>query len=65
MNIIEVTGLEQIFLGLYLVAHGGIHLIFLIYSLDDKTGVYTGWSGRSWLLDKVIDQNNNNNSNKI
>ena len=56
MNIIEVTGLEQIFLGLYLIAHGGIHLIFLIYSLDEKTGVYTGWSGHSWLLDKVIDK---------
>jgi hypothetical protein len=65
MNIVEVTGLEQIFLGLYLMAHGGIHLIFLIYNLDDKTGVYTGWSGRSWLLDKALNEKITNYIGKI
>ncbi len=54
MNILEITGLEQIFLGLFLIAHGLIHLIFLIYSYDKNSNVYTGWSGRSWLLDKLI-----------
>ena len=54
MNILEITGIEQLFLGLFLIAHGLIHLVFLIYSYDEKSNVYTGWSGRSWLLDKVI-----------
>jgi hypothetical protein len=54
MNITEITGIEQLFLGLFLIAHGLIHLIFLIYNYDEKENVYTGWSGRSWLLDKVI-----------
>lgn len=54
MNILEITGIEQLFLGLFLIAHGLIHLIFLIYKYDEKSNVYTGWSGRSWLLDKVI-----------
>lgn len=54
MNILEITGIEQLFLGLFLIAHGFIHLIFLIYSYDEKSNVYTGWSGRSWLLDKII-----------
>ncbi|MFX0051861.1 MAG: hypothetical protein ACFFAJ_08665 [Candidatus Hodarchaeota archaeon] len=54
MNILEITGLEQLFLGLFLAAHGLIHLVFLIYSYDEKSNVYTGWSGRSWLLDKVV-----------
>ncbi|MFX0086533.1 MAG: hypothetical protein ACFFAU_12755 [Candidatus Hodarchaeota archaeon] len=54
MNILEITGLEQLFLGLFLIAHGLIHLIFLIYSYDKNSNVYTGWSGRSWLLDKFI-----------
>ncbi len=54
MNILEITGLEQIFLGWFLIFHGLIHLIFLIYNYDEKTKVYTGWARRSWLLDKVI-----------
>ena len=45
MDILEITGLEQIFLGLFLIAHGLIHLVFLIYS---------GWLGRSLFIDKVI-----------
>lgn len=56
MNAIEITGLEQLFLGLYLIAHGSIHVIFLFYHYDEKDNVYLGWSGRSWLLDKVISQ---------
>jgi hypothetical protein len=56
MNALEITGLEQLFLGLYLMAHGSIHIIFLFYHYDEKDNVYLGWSGRSWLLDKVIPQ---------
>lgn len=54
MNIGDIKGLEQLFLGMFLIAHGLIHLIFLIYKYDEESKVYTGWSGRSWLLDKVI-----------
>ncbi|MHA2176496.1 MAG: hypothetical protein ACXABI_16855 [Candidatus Hodarchaeales archaeon] len=56
MNILEVTGLEETFLGLFLIAHGLIHLIFLFYFHDEETNGYTGWSGQSWLLDKAIDR---------
>ena len=54
MNIIELTGLEETFLGLYLIAHGGIHLLFLFNFYDEKSKKYTGWSGKSWLLEKVL-----------
>ncbi len=54
MNLIELAGLEEIFLGLYLIAHGGIHLIFIFNFYDEEKKVYTGWSGRSWLLEKVL-----------
>ena len=56
MTVLELTGLEQLFLGLYLIAHGSIHVIFLFYHYDEKDNVYLGWSRRSWLLDKVIPQ---------
>jgi hypothetical protein len=56
LNILEITGIEELFLGLFLIAHGLIHLVFLIYSFDEKSNVYTGWSGRSWLLDQVLPQ---------
>jgi hypothetical protein len=56
MNTLEITGLEQLLLGLYLVAHGSIYIIFLFYHYDDKDNVYLGWSRKSWLLDKVIPQ---------
>jgi hypothetical protein len=39
------------------MAHGGIHLIFLFNFYDEKTKEYTGWSGQSWLLEKLIPQN--------
>ncbi len=54
MNLLELAGLEEIFLGLYLMAHGGIHLIFIFNFFDEEKNVYTGWSGRSWLLEKVL-----------
>ncbi len=54
MNLLELTGLEEILLGLYLMAHGGIHLIFLFNFYDEEKNVYTGWSGRSWLLEKGL-----------
>jgi len=57
MNASEIKGLEQLFFGLFLIIHGLIHLIFLIYSHDKKSNEYVGWSGRSWLLDKVIPPN--------
>ncbi len=56
MSLSDVTGLEQLFLSGYVIAHGLIHLIFLFNFHDEEKDVYTGWSGRSWLLDKVIPQ---------
>ena len=54
MNSFGITGWEQIILGIYLIAHGGIHLIFLFYFEDNKTKIHTGWSKQSWLLDKLL-----------
>lgn len=54
MNVLEMTDFEQLLLGLFLIAHGLVHLIFLIHSYDEKKGVYLGWTGRSWLLDKIL-----------
>lgn len=51
---IELTSLENIILGLYIIAHGGIHLIFLGYFKDEKTNVFTGWSRTSWLLNRFL-----------
>ncbi|UCG03336.1 MAG: hypothetical protein JSW11_04965 [Candidatus Heimdallarchaeota archaeon] len=56
MNVIEITELEQLLLGLYLMAHGSIHIMFLFYHYDEKDNAYLGWSRQSWLLDKVIAQ---------
>ncbi|MHA2227169.1 MAG: hypothetical protein ACXAC8_18275 [Candidatus Hodarchaeales archaeon] len=57
MNALEITGLEQLFFGLFLIMHGLVHLMFMIYNYDKESNVYLGWSGRSWLLDKVIPPN--------
>ena len=54
MNSLGITGLEQVFLGIYLIAHGWIHVIFLFYFNDKKTNIFTGWSGKSWLLGKIL-----------
>lgn len=54
MNSIGIIGTEQIILGIYLLAHGLIHGIFLFYFKDNKTNVFTGWSGKSWLLSKLL-----------
>ncbi len=54
MNSLGITGTEQIFLGIYLIAHGLIHTIFLFYFKDKKTNVFTGWSGRSWVLNNLF-----------
>ncbi|MFW9902968.1 MAG: hypothetical protein ACFFFH_01430 [Candidatus Thorarchaeota archaeon] len=57
MAVLELTELEQLLLGLYIMAHGLIHIMFMFYHYDEKDNVYLGWSRRSWLLDKVIPQN--------
>ena len=54
MNTLSITGTEQIFLGVYLIAHGLIHVVFLFYFKDKKTNIFTGWSGKSWLLSKFL-----------
>ena len=54
MNSLGINGYEQIFLGLYLIAHGLIHIIFLFYFKDQNTNIFTGWSGKSWLLGKIL-----------
>ena len=57
MNSLGITGTEQIFLGVYLIAHGLIHVVFLFYFKDKKTNVFTGWSRKSWLLGNVLSEN--------
>lgn len=57
MAILELTELEQLLLGLYIMAHGSIHIMFMFYHYDEKDNVHLGWSRKSWLLDKVIPQN--------
>ena len=57
MTNLEITDFTQIILGLFIIAHGLIHLIFLLYSYDEKKATYMGWSGRSWLLDKFLPSN--------
>lgn len=54
MNLLELSGLEETFLALYLIAHGGIHLIFMFNFHDEQKKEHTGWSGRSWLLEKIL-----------
>ena len=51
---IELADIETILLGVYIIAHGGIHLIFLGNFKDEKTNIFTGWSKKSWLLDKFM-----------
>ena len=57
MAVLQITELEQLLLGLYIMAHGSIHIMFMFYHYDEKDNVYLGWSRRSWLLDKVVSQN--------
>ena len=51
---LDTIDVVTILLGIYIMAHGGIHLIFLGYFKDEKTNVYTGWSRQSWLLGKIM-----------
>ncbi|MFW9778192.1 MAG: hypothetical protein ACFFE8_04995 [Candidatus Heimdallarchaeota archaeon] len=57
MNAFGMTELEQLFFGVYLMAHGSIYSIFLIYRFDKDSDAYLGWNGRSWLLDNIIPEN--------
>ena len=57
MNTFGITGTEQILLSVYLIAHGLIHIVFLFYFNDKKTNIFTGWSGKSWLLGKFLSDN--------
>ncbi|MFX1537866.1 MAG: hypothetical protein ACFFDI_27050 [Promethearchaeota archaeon] len=65
MAVLELTELEQLLLGLYIMAHGSIHVMFLFYHYDEKDKVHLGWSRKSWLLDKVIPQKFTNYIGKI
>jgi hypothetical protein len=56
MNSLGITGLEQIFFGLFLIVHGSIYLMFLFHFLDKEKNEYLGWSGKSWILSKVINE---------
>ena len=65
MTVLEITELEKLFLGLYIMAHGAIHIIFLFYHYDEKDNVYLGWSRKSWLLDKLIPEKITNYIGKL
>ncbi|MFW9930663.1 MAG: hypothetical protein ACFFD1_14840 [Candidatus Thorarchaeota archaeon] len=56
MNSLGISGFEQIFLGLFLIAHGSIYIIFLFLFYDEKSKAYLGWTGKSWVLSKIIDE---------
>ena len=46
----------HILFGILLIIHGLIHMMFLFYfKLPDDEG-YFGWSGKSWLLDKFLQE---------
>lgn len=55
MESLNLTGNVQNFLGIYLILHGLIHSLFLSYSKNDYGDSYTGWSGKSWILDSFLD----------
>ena len=57
LNTFGITETEQILLSVYLIAHGLIHIVFLFYFNDKKTNIFTGWSGKSWLLGKFLSDN--------
>lgn len=57
MDSLNLTGNTQLFFGIYLIIHGLIHSLFLMYSLNEDKQTYTGWSGKSWLLDNFFDSN--------
>ena len=64
MNALNITGIEQLVLGVYLIAHGLIYLMFLFYFKDKDKNTHTGWSGKS-LLSSVLPENINKISGKI
>ncbi|MFX1285353.1 MAG: hypothetical protein ACFFB5_17020 [Promethearchaeota archaeon] len=65
MTVLEITDLEKLLLGLYIMAHGAIHIMFMFYHYDEKDNVHLGWSRKSWLLDKVLPQKITNYIGKI
>ncbi|MHA2100230.1 MAG: hypothetical protein ACW99A_16265, partial [Candidatus Kariarchaeaceae archaeon] len=56
MNSLGITGLEQIFLGLFLIAHGSIYIMFLFHFVDKEKNQHLGRSGKSWILSKIINE---------
>lgn len=57
IDFLGITEIEKIIFSVYLIAHGLIHWVFLLYKYDEKDGGHVGWSRQSWLLDKVINKN--------
>ena len=57
MESLNLTGAPQLFFGIYLIVHGLIHSLFLSYSLNTDTNTYTGWSGKSWILNPFLNSN--------
>ncbi|MHA2249646.1 MAG: hypothetical protein ACXAD7_04750 [Candidatus Kariarchaeaceae archaeon] len=55
-NNLVLSSYEQIFLGVYLIIHGLIHVVFLIHIHDKQNNSFVGWSGKSWLLDRVANR---------
>ena len=57
MNILEMSSLQSYILGLYIIFHGAIHIVFYFNYLDKEKNVFTGWSRKSWILDKYFSTN--------
>ena len=49
--------LYQIAIGLIIIAHGLVHLMFEFYIQDSTNNKNVGWSGDSWFLAKFFDEN--------
>ena len=56
MNSLDITGIGQDFLGIYLILHGLIHTTLLTYSYDDVRKSNVGWNGNSWLLSRFLER---------
>jgi hypothetical protein len=52
-----MTDFIQIIIGLTVLAHGLVHIMFEFYFQDSTNNKNVGWSGESWLLSKFINEN--------
>jgi len=54
LSLVSLT-IRRLILGLLLIAHGWVHVIFQFEFINTDTGEHIGWNGTSWLLTNVLD----------